>query len=114
MTKITFFKKDGLYTGFVAEGHAEYADKGSDIICAAISVLTTNTINALSEITKEEVEYALDEDKGLIVFNLQTNKSPSSQVLMQALVMGLEGIQNEYGSKYCFVDYKEENANVKA
>ena len=112
MTKITFFKRNGIYTGFVADGHAGFSKKGKDIVCAAISVLTTNTINSLDEINHEDIEVATDD--GVMVFNLKTNKESSSQVLMESLVLGLESIQKEYGSKYCKVTYKEENANDKA
>ena len=34
-------------TGFQTEGHAEYADPGQDIVCAAASVLIINTMNAI-------------------------------------------------------------------
>ena len=114
MTKIVFFKRDGLYTGFCAAGHSGYGVEGEDIVCAAISVLTTNTINALDELSKDEIEFGIDEDEGYLCLNLKSNEDPASQILMKALVMGLEGIRRDYGSKYCKVDYKEENANVKA
>lgn len=114
MTKITFFKENGNYTGLVADGHAGYADEGQDIICAAISVLITTTINALDEINHEEIDLGMNESEGYLMFKILTRKDPSSQVLMKALVLGLESIQNEYGSKYCLVDYKEETQNVKA
>ncbi len=114
MTKIVFFTEGDKYKGFVASGHADYADEGEDIICAAISVLITNTINAIAEINHEEIQFSCDEESAYIAFNLLTNKEESTQVLLKALVMGLEGIQNEYGKKFCKVDYKEEKTNVKA
>ena len=39
---------------FLLFGHAEYADAGEDIVCAGISVLVINTINALGMFTKEQ------------------------------------------------------------
>ena len=114
MTKIIFFKRDGLYTGYEISGHSGYAEAGKDIVCSAISVLTINTANALDEINKEVLEVSSDEDKGYLSVRLKSFKEESSQVLIKALELGLLGIQNEYGSKYCKVDYKEEDANVKA
>ena len=70
MTKITFFKKDGMYTGFSVSGHSGYAQSGEDIVCAAISVLTINTVNALDEINHEELQVAQDEETGYLLMNL--------------------------------------------
>ena len=55
MTKIIFFKDNGKYIGFEAKGHSGFGFKGKDIVCSAISVLTINTINALTEINHEDV-----------------------------------------------------------
>ena len=112
MTKITFYTENGVYRGFSAEGHAGFKKKGEDIVCAAISVLITNTVNALETITCEDIE--VGKDDGYLVMNLKSFNNPASQVLMKTLALGVEGIQKEYGKKYCTVVYKEENANVKA
>ena len=37
MTTVTFLRKGGLFVGVTAEGHADYAEHGSDIVCAAVS-----------------------------------------------------------------------------
>ena len=112
MTKITFFMKDGSFTGFEACGHASFDVSGKDVVCAAISVLTANTVNSLTEINHEEVSVKTSD--GVMTVKLISNYEKSSQVLLQALELGLVGISKKYGSKYCKVDYKEENANVRA
>lgn len=112
MTKITFLMKDGLFTGFEACGHASFDVSGKDVVCAAISVLTTNTVNALSEINHEEL--SVNTYEGVMTVKMKSNYEKSSQTLFQALELGLIGISKKYGSKYCKVDYKEENANVRA
>ena len=40
MTKITFFKRKGVYYGFREVGHSEFADEGHDIVCSALSAMT--------------------------------------------------------------------------
>lgn len=112
MTKVTFFKRNGRLNGFRACGHSGFEEAGKDIVCSAISVLTTNTVNSLTEINKEEV--SVDIKDGFMEIHLLTFKEESSEVLLKSLELGLESIREEYGSKYCSVDYKEENANVKA
>lgn len=112
MTEITFIKRNGLYVGFNAIGHAGYAEEGKDIVCSAISALTINTVNSLTDINNEDV--SVDIKDGDLSVRIKSNKEESSQVLMKSLELGLTGIQDEYGIKYCKVVYKEENANVKA
>ena len=36
------------------KGHAGYAEEGYDIICAAVSALTVNTINSIEQFTEED------------------------------------------------------------
>jgi len=112
MTKVTFFKRNGVYIGFDAEGHAGFADKGEDIVCAAISILTINTVNSLEEINHEDVDASMKD--GNLEVRLKSNREASSQVLIESLILGLNSIRKEYGNKYVKVVYKEENANVKA
>ena len=38
--------------GFDLEGHAGYSEAGTDIVCAAVSVLVINTINAVEMYTE--------------------------------------------------------------
>ena len=48
MTRAVFLCDSlGRFTGFHVKGHAGYAEEGSDIVCSAISVLTTTCVNAL-------------------------------------------------------------------
>ena len=62
MTKIKFFKRDGVYYGFEESGHADYADAGDpDILCAALSAMTMLIINAIEVTYASRVEYKIDE-----------------------------------------------------
>ena len=48
----------GDYKGFEVDGHSDYADEGSDIICASVSSAAYMTANTLTEIigVKAEIE----------------------------------------------------------
>ena len=61
MTKIVFFKKNGVYHGFRETGHSEFADAGQDIVCAAISAMTMLIINTIEVSYGSDVEYTIDE-----------------------------------------------------
>ena len=53
MIKAKFYLHDKTYFGFSMTGHAEYADPGEDILCAAVSALAFNTANAIAALTKD-------------------------------------------------------------
>ncbi len=51
MTRITLYRTaDQQLCGFECRGHAGYAEAGSDIVCAAVSVLATTCANALESV----------------------------------------------------------------
>ncbi len=62
MTKVTFFKRDGIYFGFEESGHAGFAEAGEDIICSAISAMTMLIINTVEVSYASDVEYSIDEE----------------------------------------------------
>lgn len=106
MTKATFIRRNGKYTGFDIKGHSGFAKAGEDIVCAAISILTINTVNSIDKFTDDRIE--AESSDGFLTARLRSFNDLSSQVLMESLVLGLENIQDEYGTKYLKVDYKEE------
>ena len=61
MTKITFFKRNGVYYGFRETGHSEYADEGHDIVCSALSAMTMLIINTVEVSYASRVDYTIDE-----------------------------------------------------
>ena len=63
MTTVTIYQtKNGIYKGFELSGHAGYAKSGADIVCAAISMLTTNTINSIETFTDDFFSYEENEE----------------------------------------------------
>jgi uncharacterized protein YsxB (DUF464 family) len=47
MIKCIFNAKNGLYESFEISGHALYAKRGKDIVCAAVSSVSQHTARAL-------------------------------------------------------------------
>ncbi|MBE5847670.1 MAG: ribosomal-processing cysteine protease Prp [Lachnospiraceae bacterium] len=107
MTAITVFKtKDNQYKGFSCSGHAGFQDIGKDIVCASISILVINTINAIEKFTDQKFSVQEDEKKGRIELRLEGTLSKDSVLLLDAMVLGLTEIQKNY-SKFCKVNFKE-------
>ena len=108
MTKIIVKKRaDGCYQSFECIGHAGYADSGSDIVCAAISILVINTINSLETLAKEDMQYTENSAKGRIQCIFQQPLSEGGVLLMDAMLLGLSFIKKQYGKKYLNVKIKE-------
>lgn len=38
-------------------GHANYATKGEDVVCAAVTILSLTTLQSLVDLTEDEIEY---------------------------------------------------------
>lgn len=47
MIKIEFEKVEGKLARFTSEGHAGYASKGNDIVCASVSAILIGVANEL-------------------------------------------------------------------
>ena len=93
MTKIVFFKKNGVYHGFRETGHSEFADAGQDIVCAAISAMTMLIINTIEVSYASDVEYTIDEDTTDITVNVPAalDESPENEMQRYAISGLLQG-----------------------
>ena len=87
MINVQAKKENGHYKSFHINGHAMYAEAGSDIVCAAVSALVINTINSIEEFTDD--------------------LSAATELLMDSLMLGLTNIVEAYGEEYLKVEMVE-------
>ena len=95
------------YLGFICMGHAGYAKKGPDVVCAAVSVLVINTINAIEKLAGQTSEVTENEETGFIKCDFKDSLNEKSILLMDAMVLGLQDISKAYGKKYLQVKFEE-------
>lgn len=107
MIKIIFRTHQNKITGFLISGHAKFAEYGQDIVCAAVSVLSINTINSIQQFTDTHFTYETSETEGLIDFNLSDVQDDKSQLLLMAMKLGLESIEKQYTNKYIEIIFEE-------
>lgn len=75
------------------KGHADYAEYGKDIVCAAISALVTCTVNNLYSLSNKPVDY-YDDGKSLeIKIN---NDDEISSKLLNNLIEMLKQLEESY------------------
>ncbi len=107
MITITIFKNKEAYAGFECTGHAGYAPEGEDIICAGVSALVINTVNSLSHFSVTKFWTDSDEDTGKLTVRFTEKPDHNADLLMRSLVLGLQGIQDNYGNEYIHLNFKE-------
>ncbi len=95
-----YHNAENLITGFKVTGHADYSEYGSDIVCAAVSALVINTINSINHFTSDKFRLDQDEHKGYIEFHVMNEVSGNSNLLLSSLVLGLQGVAEEYTDQY--------------
>ena len=79
-------------------GHSGYAEEGSDIVCAAVSILTCTCVNALESVCGL-VPRVTENRGGLISFHLPkrtAEEDAKAQILMGALKQGLSDLADAY------------------
>ena len=100
MTRCTLFLDDASrITGFSIKGHSGYAEEGSDIVCAAVSVLALTTDHALCRLIGLSPIERGGEDGYLEVHlpgGMSEQQMHDAQLLMSALHLGLENIAQDY------------------
>ncbi|MCI8484896.1 MAG: ribosomal-processing cysteine protease Prp [Lachnospiraceae bacterium] len=108
MICVTIYKNsEQEYTAFQCMGHAEYAEAGYDIVCAAVSALVLNTINSIEKLVSDPFEIETEQESGFIDFSLKEGYSKDSLLLIRSLVLGLQGIQKNYGNNRITLKFKE-------
>ncbi|MBO5523949.1 MAG: ribosomal-processing cysteine protease Prp [Roseburia sp.] len=108
MTKITVFQNQKQeYMGFDCVGHAGFAFRGKDVVCAGISILVQNTVNAIENYTEEGFSCEADPKSGEIKFRFESPAGHDAELLVKTMILGLQGISASYGKKFLKIEFKE-------
>ena len=107
MIKVTIYQNsEQKISGFDLLGHAGYAETGSDIVCAAVSALAQNTVNSIEAFNQDSFTAEVDEENGGLYVKLEPGYSEKTGLLLDSLILGLQGIEEEY-MEYVDVIFKE-------
>ena len=104
---IIYQNHSNKYVGFSTQGHANYSEYGTDIICSAVSALTLNTINSIEKFTDVKFKLNSSQKNGIIDFKITSECDDKSTLLLESMILGLKGIQKDYGKKYISLKFKE-------
>jgi len=105
MIKVIISRDDnGVCKGFHFSGHAEYAELGQDIVCSAVSILVTNTINSIEKFTADGFSCEVDEANGDVQFAFTDEVGSESELLVESMLLGLGAIAQEYGNDFILIE----------
>ncbi len=101
MIKANFSEKSEVgFVSFEMDGHADFAEEGSDIVCAAASSLALNAVNSIEELAGYQPIVTMDD--GYLYFEVLSDLSEKQQevsnLLIKSLLIGLKGIEEEYSN----------------
>lgn len=82
-------RKDGI----TVSGHAGYAPRGQDIVCAGISTLTQSLVKSIEDLTEDRIEYVVSPGRADIHYG---NLSEKSRTLVDSFFIGVSQIADEY------------------
>ena len=89
------YKKDkqNNFEYITIKDHANFAKKGQDIVCAAISAITNGTVNFLQLHYKNDCQISYQPAKISIYL---PNDNPDCQLCLRLMLYQLENIANSY------------------
>ncbi|MFJ7727093.1 ribosomal-processing cysteine protease Prp [Neobacillus sp. NPDC097160] len=102
--------ESGRLKSFEMSGHALFADRGKDIVCAGVSAVSVGAINAVHELTgiTPDLEHRADGFLRCVVpEDLPDDIHEKVQLILEAMIVSLRTIEEEYG-KHIKITFKKQ------
>lgn len=93
MIKICIETDGYKFIGYNIFGHANFAPKGKDIVCSAVSSITQTALLGLKELLKKDIEF--EQDNGLLRVQIN-NPDKDSNLVLETMLLGLKEIEKIY------------------
>ncbi|MDY3869388.1 MAG: ribosomal-processing cysteine protease Prp [Pyramidobacter sp.] len=113
MTVVEVYRQNGIPLKLKVTGHSGYAQEGSDVVCAAVSVLVQTLHIGLADILGQNVDSHVDEERAVIELSWKDDGSRELRVLTETIARTLCETAQSYGSyvKYVEVPYNAFQGN---
>jgi uncharacterized protein len=93
--------KEGKVQAFTLSGHANFAERGQDIVCAGVSAVSFGAINSIIALTKVEPQIKQGDNGGYlhceIPIIVDEAIEEKVQLLLEAMIVSLQTIERDYG-----------------
>lgn len=110
MIEITIHRTSaGKIQSFEISGHAFFAERGKDIVCAGVSAVSVGAINAVHALTgiTPEIENVEGFLRCVIPEERSEDINEKVQLLLEGMVVSLQSIEEEYG-KHIKLTFKKQ------
>lgn len=100
MIKVTIIKDQSeRIHSFEMSGHANFAEHGKDLVCAAASAVSFGAVNAIISLTGETPTIQQGTDGGYLKVAFLEGKENDYdiQLIVQAMIVSLQTIEQDYG-----------------
>lgn len=92
MIKVKLTKSNNIVDKIIITGHANYADYGKDIVCAAVSSTVITTVNILLSLDDKSINYSQNSD---LVIEVLKNSDTVSKII-NVLISNLSQLEKAY------------------
>jgi uncharacterized protein len=100
----------GTIHSFTMSGHADFAKRGRDLVCAGASAVAFGAVNSLIELTGVKPDIK-QEKAGFLqcIFpgNLPEEQQEKVQLLLEGMIVSLQTIEKDYG-KHIKITFKKQ------
>ncbi|MBI4753618.1 ribosomal-processing cysteine protease Prp [Candidatus Desantisbacteria bacterium] len=80
---------------FLVTGHADYKNKGDDIVCAAVSAVVQTAVEGLKRYLPEGIH--LKKEKGILHLSITKGANIyESSIILETMLLGLKRIEENY------------------
>lgn len=98
MILVSILKHNGIIEEMKVSGHAEYADKGKDLVCAGVSTIMIGSLNALDLLAKDTCDLQIKANQIQIKTKINTY---DSQLIIKTVILQLETLKEKYSDYIC-------------
>ena len=95
MIRASFYRKNGLYCGFIVSGHAG-GQYGTDIVCAGVSSAVMLTVNTVTDFLVADVSVKVKENAVGLRLN-QPEADEAARAVIYSLKEHLQVLAQENG-----------------
>jgi uncharacterized protein YsxB (DUF464 family) len=113
MVKVRVYRNqsDQTIRAVIVEGHANFAERGKDLVCAGVSSVTVGTYNAVEKLLGIELVGEMESGKVYMEFPRLTDQVMQSklQLLAESMISMLLTIQDAYEDYGKFIEISDMN-----
>lgn len=100
MTNVKIYRNDDQQiVKYVVEGHSEFAKRGKDIVCAAVSAVAQTAALGLVRIAGIQVGYEIGEAyfECVLPEDIGEEARKKADVILETMVLGIKEFDEQYG-----------------